>query len=169
MDFLDLVKERYSVRSFKSDVITDDDMNKILEAGRVAPTACNLQPQRIYVIRDKEKLESLSKLAPIFGSPTVILMCADMDEVWQNRKEVYNTAEMDVSIVCTHMMLEAWNLGIGSTWVRMFNSEDVHKLFNLSSNIKPVCLLVMGYISEDSTPNKLHYNRKNNEEMVTYW
>ena len=53
MTFLDLVHERYSVRKFKSDMIEDAKLNAILEAGRVAPTACNMQPQKIYVVKSE--------------------------------------------------------------------------------------------------------------------
>lgn len=70
----------------------------------------------------------------------------------------YDTGEMDVSIVCTHMMLEAWELGIGSVWVRGFDSWQVAKAFCLPEHIRPICLLPIGYPGEDSVPYEEWHN-----------
>ena len=75
---------------------------------------------------------------------------------------------MDASIVATHMILEATDLGINSVWVRMFNSREVSKEFDLPNNIVPVCLLMIGYINEGFGPSKLHDNRKDINEIVRY-
>ncbi len=154
MDFLQLATDRYSVRSFSDRPIEPEKMEKILKAGQLAPTAVNFQPQKIYILKSKaalDKIRSLTRFA--YDAPVVLLFCADISKAWKSPVEHgYNTGEMDVSIVCTHMMLEAWELGIGSVWVRGFDARQVAKAFDLPEHIKPICLLPIGYPSEDSVP-----------------
>ncbi len=123
MNFLDLAKARYSVRSFKDTPITTEELDKILEAGRVAPSAKNIQSHRIYVLQSKEALDKINAVCScIFGAKTVFLLCYDDDEVWKNTfDKSINSGDIDVSIVCTHMMLQAKELGIGSCWVGRFD------------------------------------------------
>lgn len=171
MELEKVIKERFSVRNFSEEEISKNDLDKILEAGRIAPTACNFQPQRIFVIKGKEakeKLKSVCKM--LFNAPVVILACADITKSWKNRREEgYDSAEMDVSIAGTQMMLEAWNLGVGSCWVRAFNSDDVKRVLDLPENMKPIFLMPIGYMTRESMPNEeLHYTRNKMEDMVEY-
>ena len=82
MDFLELVNTRYAVRSYTSQPIENDKLTKILEAGRMAPTGGNLQPQRLVVVRQPEGLQKLSKAANIYGAPLAIIVCADTTKTW---------------------------------------------------------------------------------------
>jgi len=171
MEFKNLIKERFSVRKFSQKEIEDEKLNQILEAGQVAPTACNFQPQKIYIIKSieaKEKIKSVCKMT--FDAPVILLFCADMDIVWKNRREEgYNTSEMDLSIVGTHVMLQAWDLGIGSCWVRAFNSEEIKNVLELPENIKPIFMIPIGYKTDDCEPNKdFHFSRKSIDEEVVY-
>lgn len=171
MNFSDLIKERYSVRSYKNQDIEQEKLDKILEAGRIAPTAKNLQPQKIYVLKSEEAFEKLGRTRKMaYGAPVVLMICADMDVACTLPiEEGYSTYEMDCSIVCCHMMLEAWNQGIGSVWIRWFNSEEIRKSFNLPENIKPVCLLPIGYAKDDAKPKEgFHDVRRSIDEEVTY-
>lgn len=154
MDFLQLAADRYSVRSFSGRPIEPEKMEKILKAGQLAPTAVNFQPQKIYILKSNEAIQKIRSLTQFaYDAPVVLLFCADLSKAWQSSAEPgYNTGEMDVSIVCTHIMLEAWELGIGSVWVRGFDARQVAKAFDLPKNIKPICLLPIGYPSEDSAP-----------------
>lgn len=170
MQFEDIIKNRYSVRSYKEDMVEKEKLDRILEAGRIAPTACNLCPQRIYVLTKKEDFEKLGSASRMrYNAPVVLLVCADTSVSWKNPiEEGYSSYEMDASIVCTHMMLEATNLGLGTVWIRYFNSKELQEAFNLDSNIKPVCFLTLGYASDDSKPNDRHKQRIDIEDMVTY-
>ena len=154
MDFLQLAADRYSVRSFSDRPIEPEKMEKILQAGQLAPTAVNYQPQKIYILKSEaaiRKIRSLTHFA--YNAPIVLLFCADTTKVWKSPVERgYDTGEMDVSIVCTHMMLEAWELGIGSVWVRGFDAGQVAKAFDLPGTLRPVCLLPIGYPGEDAAP-----------------
>ncbi|MBR1396452.1 MAG: nitroreductase family protein [Selenomonadaceae bacterium] len=153
MDFLTLAKERFSVRSFQSKPVEQEKIDLILKAAQLAPTAVNYQPQMIYLLKSEEALDKISALAPTYEAPMVFLICADENRTWKSKMEPgYSTGEMDATIVTTHMMLEAWELGIGSVWVRLFDSRKVANAFNLQENIKPICLLPIGYAAENCVP-----------------
>lgn len=168
MNFLDLAQSRYSVRSFSDQPIEQEKMDAILKAAQLAPTAVNYQPQMIYVIKSPEALAKAKEVTHyVFNAPVVFLLCVDEQKVWQSRwEEGYNTGDMDVSIVCTHMMMEAWELGIGSVWVRGFDSRVAKDVFNLPEHIRPVCILPVGYPDENSKPSKMHDTTKDLSEFV---
>jgi len=168
MTFLELAENRYSVRSYSDRPIEQEKMDRILRAGQVAPTAVNYQPQKIYVLKSKEALQKVCTVTRFsYDAPVVLLVCVDKTQVWRSPTEQYDTGEMDASIVCTHMMLEAWELGVGSVWVRGFDSQQVAKVFDLPKNIKPVCLLPIGYPSEDSKPYaQWHFSYKPLKDTV---
>lgn len=114
----------------------------------------NFQLQKIYVLKSPEaigKIRSLTRFA--YDAPVVLLVCADKTKVWRSPSERgYDIGEMDASIVCTHMMLETWELGIGSAWVRGFDSQQMAKAFDLPEQVQPICLLPIGYPSDKSVP-----------------
>lgn len=171
MELEKVLKERFSVRKYKEDKVEQEQLDKILEAGRIAPTAKNNQPQRIYVLKSQEALEKLDSVCRMrFGAPIVLMVCCDMNEVhYLPYEEGYNTSEMDCSIVCTQMMLEAYNIGVDSLWIRAFNSRVLKETYNLPENIKPICLLALGYKTEDCKPNEiLHFTKNKIEDEVKY-
>lgn len=171
MNFLELAKARYSVRKFSDQPIEQDKLNLILEAGNAAPTAVNYQPQRIYVLQSEEALAKISALCKcIYGAKTVLLFAYDDNQDWDNPKQPgIHSGEQDVSIVATHIMLEAWELGIGSCWVNLFSNAEVEKAFALPENEKAVLLMPLGYAAEDSKPvEKWHLGYKPLKETVSY-
>ena len=154
MTFLELAKERYSVRAYSDKPVEREKIDLILKAAQLAPTAVNYQPQMIYVLRSGEALHRINRVCRcIYGAPLVFMVCSDERKTWKSQSEPgYSAGEMDCSIVCTHMMLEAWEQGLGSVWVRLFDSRQVADAFDLPEYIKPICLLPAGYASEDSVP-----------------
>lgn len=169
MEFTKLIKERYSVRNFKKDSIEDAKIEELLETLNVVPTATNAQPEKVYVLKSKEALAKIGKHAKVFDAPVVLLITSDCQIAWHNKKEEgYNTAEMDGSITATYLMLKACDLGLGSVWIRWFNANDVQKEFLLPENIKPICLLAIGYKSEESTPSPMHFKKKELNELIEY-
>ena len=154
MTFLELAQDRYSVRSYSDRPVEQEKIDRILKAAQLAPTAVNYQPQMIYVLKSAEALNKINRVCRcIYGAPLVFLICSDERKTWKSHSEPdYSTGEMDCSIVCTHMMLEAWEQGLGSVWVRLFDSRQVAAVFDLPEYIKPICLLPVGYASEDSVP-----------------
>lgn len=167
-DFIALANARFSVRKFSSKKVEQEKIDAILLAGHVAPTACNKQPQRIYVLQSEEALETLQKCKfSHFGETLAFLVCYDKSDCWIREFDGKSSGDIDASIVATHMMLEAWELGIGSTWIMHFIPEAITEEFNLPDNITPVCLLVMGYASTDAAPNVQHLQKKEMKDIVT--
>lgn len=170
MEFLELCKERYSVRHFDDRPVEDEVLNKVLEAGRIAPTAANKQPQKIYVLKSEEALTKLKGLTRmVYGAPVVLLVCYDRNQSWkstvQSFGEDYDGGEMDACIVGTQMMYEATELGLGTLWARGFNTKEVHDAFEFPENIVVSYILDLGYPAENSI-NK-HTSRKELSETVT--
>ena len=158
MTFQELAKNRYSVRSFRETPIEKEHMDLILEAGRVAPTACNFQPQKIYVARSAEARAKLASVCRCtFGAPVILVVGYDRTRDWKNKlMPDLTSGETDAAIVCTHMMLQAADLGIGSCWVGYFNPEQVAEVLGLPENITVTALLPIGYPAENAEPLPLH-------------
>lgn len=121
MSFLELAKGRHSVRKFSPKAVEQEKLDLILEAGRVAPTAHNNQPQRILVIQQPEEMVKLEDCSPFrFQQTLALLVCYDKLASWKRDFDDTVSGETDASIVATHMMMQAYELGIGSTWVGHF-------------------------------------------------
>lgn len=168
-DFLTLASERYSVRKFKPDAIAPDVLVRILEAGRLAPTACNNQAVHIYVLESEEARASVASLTKYsFGAPAILLVCAERDRTWKNPLEDgVTSAEQDAAIVATHMMLEAWENGIGSCWVGYFPPSKLAAALALPEDHRPVLLMPIGVPADDAAPSPLHAQCKSLDELVT--
>ncbi len=169
MDFLKLSKDRYSVRDYDDRAIEDEVLTKILEAGRLAPTAKNNQPQVVYVLKSEDAIKKIREnTACSFNAPIVLMVCANRDECWTHPETSDSSLVMDASIVCCEMMMAATSLGVGSCWVLRFDKDLAKKQFNLPQNIEPVCLLPLGYPSKNAKPSERHEDRKLLSETVKY-
>lgn len=169
MDFIKLATDRYSVRKFSDKPLGKEIIDKILEAGHIAPTGCNYQPQRILVINSEESLAKLKDCTRChFDAPCAMLVCYNKDECWTRPYDSVQSGAVDASIVTTHMMLEAAELGVGSTWVMHFNPFKMREAFEIPENIEPVALLVMGYPASDAVPNERHSVYRPIDETVVY-
>jgi len=168
MDFLTLCAQRYSVRSYLPDPVPEAALAEILRAGQLAPTAKNNQSQKILVLQSPEAKAKLRELHACYGAPLVLLVCGD-EEIACNRPVTHHSmAEMDASIVATHMMLAAKSLGVDSTWICAFDHDKASELFALPEHVKPHLLLALGYPAADGTPSPRHTDRKPLEQTVTY-
>lgn len=169
MDFLTLAEKRYSVRKFDGKHLTEEDIKKILKAGHLAPTGCNYQPQRILVLNTDESCEKLKLCTKChFDAPTAMLICYNKNECWTRKYDGATCGTVDASIVTTHMMLEAAEIGVGSTWVMHFDPFKMREEFNIPEEIEPVALLVMGYPAEDAEPMHLHGEYRDEDDIVVY-
>lgn len=167
MEFEKVIRERTAVRKFKNEQINENELNNILGACRLAPTAKNIQPQKIFVVQSETGIEKIDKITPCrYNAPTVLVVCSNKDLAF--KKGNYSTYEMDASIVATHMMLEAANVGLGSIWIEMFDKDLLKQEFNLDSNIEPICLIPIGYTADDYSGNPMHNIRKEISETVEY-
>lgn len=120
MDFLKLAKKRYACRKYLSRQVEPEKLELILEAGRVAPTGANRQPQRLVVVQSKEGMERLARCTRDFGAPTAVIVCADTSEAWTRKYDGKNISDIDASIVTDHMMLAAASLNLDTLWICMF-------------------------------------------------
>ncbi len=167
MEFEKVIRDRFSARKFRDDLISDDKLNKILEAGVLAPTAKNNQPQKVYVVKSKEGLSKIDKATPCrYNAPICLIIASDKNIAWS--KDNYSTFEMDATIVATHMMLEATNVGVDNIWIEMFDKDIIKKEFDLDSNVEPICLIPLGYKTSDCIPSPMHSKRKNISDIVFY-
>lgn len=160
MNLSKLLQERYSVRKYKDLPIEPAMLEAVLQAGRLAPTAHNNQPQRIILVSQKENLAKLSEITSfVFGAPVCMIVCADKQSAWVNAFDNRSSAETDAAIVTTQMMLQAHALGLGTCWVCYFDRDAVRKAFNIPDAWEIECLLPMGYPADDAQPGPRHTQR----------
>lgn len=161
MEFKTLIGSRYSVRKLSDKPVEKEKLAKILEAGRIAPTAGNRQPQRIVVVQSKEALTKMQECTPChFNAPIVLLVC--FDKTVEKDNHVGKTGgfgRVDASIVLTHMMLSAADLGLGTTWVGLFKPEPLIRHFHIPKQYEIVSLMPLGYPAVDAIPSPMHCDR----------
>ncbi|PWJ52028.1 nitroreductase family protein [Faecalicatena contorta] len=169
MDFLTLAKQRCTTRGFTGAQIPKDDLNQILSAGRVAPTACNKQPQRTIVVQSEENILKIKKAYQTFGSKCVFIVCRDRRDELIRPFDQKCSGDLDIGIVCDHMMLAARELNIGSVMVGLFDPAIISNEFNLPEYIEPTALLLIGYPEKGFLSSERHIaQRKEISETVMY-
>lgn len=170
MDYDDLIRTRYSVRKYSDRAVEQDKLNKILEAGRIAPTAGNRQSQRIVVIQSKNALAKMYQCTPChFNAPLLLLVCYDKSVENNNHYGDQRTyGQVDASIVLTYMMLEAHNLGLGTVWVGLFNPELMREYFDIPAYYEILGLMPIGYSTPNVEPSQMHGERFPIEHSVWY-
>ena len=169
MDFKEVVKNRYSCKKYSDRVIEKEKLDAILEAGRLAPTAKNLQEQHIYVVQNKEILEDIDKLTRCrYGAPTVLVVAFDKENVFTCPGGLRNSGIEDATIVATHMILAAANEGVDSCWVNAVDPEKLGATIGIPENEEVLMMMDLGYGTEDAAPLPNHSSRKNIDETVSY-
>ena len=162
-NFIDLVESRFSVRNYNSDLLSEQDVSLIKRAISSAPTSKNRQPQVIYYITNLELIKKLENVCKcIFDSKNVFVICYDSEQEWINKRYDYRygTGIIDASIIATYMMLQAFELNIGSCMVGMFDYRQIQEILGIKDNIIPILLLPMGYMTKNSVPIQMHFERK---------
>ena len=167
MDFERILEVRQSTRKFSDRKPDRETVEKILEAGRKAPTAKNVQPVRIFVAESSTAIAAIDKASPCrYKAPIVLMVCVDGNEVFKNGE--HSTAEIDGAIVATHLMLAATNYGVDSIWIEMFDRSILKSELGLPESILPVCLIPIGYRAEDCPVSRNFHNRKSLNDIVKY-
>ncbi len=167
MDFLELAKQRCTTRGFTEQRIEPDTLQQILSAGRLAPTACNRQPQRIIAVRQPENIVKVQKAYKTFGSQCALIVCRDRRNELVRPFDNKCSGDLDIGIVCDHLMLSARELGIGSVMVGLFDPEIIR--FNIPPYIEPTALIILGYPENGFLDPERHCTeRKKLEETVMY-
>ena len=170
MEYDEVIRKRFSVRKFSQREVGDDLLQKILEAGNIAPTSKNSQPQRIFVLKSEESRNKLANgCTPcIYKAPVTLLICHDSEVSIKRPADGLDIGETDTAIVTTHIMLAAAALGLGTCWVGLITPERLKEEFSLPDNLIPHFLLHVGYPAEDCPLDPRHFIRKPLGETVEY-
>ena len=169
MEFFEVIKNRYSCKKFDNRPVKKEQLDAILEAGRLAPTAKNFQEQRIYVIQSEEGLEKIDQVTPCrYGAPTAIVVAFDKNNVFTYPGEKRDSGIEDATIVATHMMLAAKAVGVDNCWINFFDPDVLAKELELPENEEILMILDIGYAAEGTKPLAPHTQRKEISKTVTY-
>ena len=169
MDFSELACKRFSCRNYKADPVPADILEKVLQAGRVAPSAVNFQPWHFYVIQ-KGALQSIYECYHrdwFRSAPCVIVLCGDHDRSWK-RREGKDHVDIDVAIATDHMTLQATELGLASCWVCNFDPEAVRRALNLPENQEPVVILPLGYPVDEGDALRHDVKRRPLSDLASF-
>lgn len=156
MKFLDLARERYSLRSMdKAHLVEREKLEKIAEAARVSPSACNLQRHRLKVVTSSDGIKKLQGCTPChFNAPAVFIISLDKDTGNSSMDEISGMrfGLVDIGIVAAHMSLQAAELGLGTTIVGMFDKHKIAQEFEIPDSQEPVLIMPTGYAAEGGGP-----------------
>jgi nitroreductase len=156
MEFAELIQKRYSVRAYKPDPVEDEVLHQVLEAARLAPTAANRQPFRLYVVPTAGRKAELRR---IYGrewfsqAPLVIAACAVPGEGWVS-SDGKPYVDVDVTIAMDHLILAATELGLGTCWIAAFDPTAAREVLNLPDDEEPVVLTPLGYAADQGGPKR---------------
>ncbi len=171
MDFCELVVKKCSIRNYDPHrAIPDDVLKRILSAGRVAPSAKNLQPWRIHLVLSPEMLQ---KIYPgysrdwIQSAPCLMIVSRNRNEGWGRSKDGYNSLETDLTIVMDHLILAATFEGLGTRWIAAFDPNILHEALQLKPGEEVFALTPLGFAHTDSV--NAPKRRKSLDEIVVFW
>lgn len=166
MNVTEAMENRFSCRKFTSDQLTGDELNAILEAGRIAPSACNYQPWRFIVLQgeDLAKVDACSKCR--YGAQTAILVCFNKDESAKNPAVTPDYGWIDCGLAIMQMAIEAESLGVASCIVGAYDPEEARRALSIPDNLTTYQFLMLGHA--DSEPSKMHFDRRPMSEIVVY-
>ena len=168
MEFYSVIQNRYSCRAFAVRAVEREKVDRILEAGRIAPTAVNKQPVHIWAITAPKTLEAIKGVTRSnYGAPLLLVVGCRPADAWVRRYDGKNGAEVDASIVATYMMLAAENEGLATLWVGSFDPALLGGILPGTDGYELVAIINVGYPAEDSRPSPMHGVRKPMEEFVT--
>ncbi len=165
MDLFEAIRGRRSVRSFMDRPVEEEKLRAVLEAGRLAPSARNLQDWRFVVVRDAATRKRLAEAARnqefVGQAPVVIAACGTSDMIMTCGQPAY---ALDVAIAVDHMTLAAVAEGLGTCWIGAFYEESVKEILGIPVQIRVVALLLLGYSAQAARPTP----RKKLDEILTY-
>lgn len=165
--FMNILESRYSCHAFSTAHVSDAKLNMILEAGRLAPSAKNLQPTRIWVVKSEEALGRLRTVHDCYGAPVVLVVGCCNEEAWIRESDGVNAAKTDAAIVLTHLMLTATDAGLANMWIWDFDPRKIREVLPETREHGVYALLAIGHPAEgQGRPTDLHTTRKPLEDLV---
>lgn len=168
MDFLELVRKRFSARSYKADKVEQDKIDYIIECARLAPSAVNYQPWHFIVVESEEQKQKLRMCYArewFAAAPVYIVVCADATQAWTRKSDGKNHADIDAAIATEHICLAASAVGLGSCWVCNFDLDLLKASISLPSGKYPVAIVPLGYIEAGPEHSSI---RKERGDVVTF-
>ena len=166
MEFFEAITRRYSARGYTEAPVPEDVLERVLEAARKAPTACNRQPFRIIVVRTQGREQELAR---VYGrgwfvqAPVVLAVVAIVDEAWRSATGK-SSADVDAAIVMDHIVLAATALGLGTCWVGAFDDAAAREVLGLPNGVEPIAFTPLGYASKAPSAT----GRRPLEDLVKY-
>ena len=168
MEFNDVLNRRYSCRAFAARSVEQEKVDRILEAGRIAPTAVNKQPVHIWAVSNPETLEAIKGVTRSnYGAPLLLVVGCRPAEAWVRRYDGKNGAEVDAAIVATYLMLAAENEGLATLWVGSFDPVLLRDILPGAEGYDLVAMINVGYPAPESKTSVMHGERKTLEELAT--
>ena len=168
MEFNTVLQRRYSCRAFSPNPVEQEKVDRILEAGRIVPTAVNKQPVHLWAISNPGTLEAIKGVTRSnYGAPLIIVVGCRPDDAWVRRYDGKNGAEVDASIVATYLMLAAENEGLATLWVGSFDPALLRGILPGADGYELVAMINVGYPAPESQPSPMHGARKAMDEFLT--
>jgi nitroreductase len=168
--FNTLARQRFSSRKYLNQPVEEDKLIKVLEAGRIAPSAANKQPWIFYVIRDDKNRSTISSAYHrdwLKHAPVIIVACADHTKAWI-RSDGKDHCNIDLAIAIDHMTLQAAELGLATCWICNFNPVRCKEILNLPDHMEPVAIIPLAYPEDSADPNRHITARKPLSDIVRW-
>ena len=169
MEFKEVIKARYSCKKYSDRQVQKTSLDAILNAGRLAPTAKNLQEQHVYVVQSPDALAKIDAVTPCrYGAPTVLVVAFDKNNIFTYPGGKRDSGVEDATIVATHMILAAADEGVDSCWINFLDPEKLAETLGLPENEEVLMVMDLGYAAEGAGPLSNHGSRKELSETVSY-
>ncbi|MEO0083574.1 MAG: nitroreductase family protein [candidate division WOR-3 bacterium] len=156
MEFYDVIKQRCSVRAYKPTPIDDNVLERILEAGRLAPSAKNIQPWKFIVVKDpkiKQELVVACRNQEFIAQAPIVICAVALEKIaWGRMGGYWSSYPVDVAIALEHIILAATNEGLGTCWIGAYDESAVKKILNIPDDVKVIALTPLGYPAQETSP-----------------
>ena len=168
MQLLELMRSRHSIRGYSSRKVEKEKLDYVIEAFRVAPSAKNIQPWHLIVVNNRD---TINRLVPVCNNqtfigeaPIVIVVIGDEKNAFGRMGGYASSLFVDIGIALEHLILAAWEKGLGTCWVGAFTEEEIKKILNVPEDLRVVAITPLGY--PDTKPK--NKGRKSVREIVHY-
>jgi nitroreductase len=168
ISLMDIIKARKSIRSYKDTPIEEEKLRYVLNAFRRAPSAKNIQPWKLVIVKDEKKKSDLSIACNnqtfIAEAPVLIVACAKEEEAYGVMGGYMNSYPIDIAIAFQHLMLAATEQGLGTCWIGAFKEKLVKDILKVPEEIRVVALTPLGYPDEEGRDR----SRKDLDQITCY-
>ena len=171
MKLLSIMEKRCSVRDYSSRPVEKEKLEYLLEAARLAPSACNMQPWRFIVVQDSELLQKLHDCYEkewFRTAPLCIVFCGDHETSWKRKYDGKDHCDVDIAIAVDHLTLAATEQGLGTCWICNFDPVLCREALQLPDTLEPIAMIPVGYPSDENVWTTKEKIRKEAGEVISY-